>query len=555
MMGLLRNHFLGILLLIPTQNPQPTAVIEGQVLQADSPSPVPVEHARIQLQGGPFDSIYARSDGTGRFRLTDVPPGQYQLTVMAAGYVATEYGQRAPGQPGSKLTVTPGVRIEPLVFKLVRAATITGRVQDSENQPLADVPVMVYRATFAADGRRVLTPVTFTRSNDRGEYRLYWLTPDEYFVSASPSTGRGSPSFTPLNPNLPASRPGYPAWLYPGVPDLLHAVPIRLNAGELRDGIDFRFTPMPTVKVSGTVVDQRTGGGAFAQILLSQLGDVRSAGLLQGLTDASGKFQFSGVGPGTYNLGASSTTDNAQGTRTVDVADKDITNLVIVLETGFSIRGRVIPDDPALKLPQLSVMLIPGGNGQAQADGTFEIKNVRSGSSTVAVSGLTEGLYIKSAQFGRSNAMTDSFPDPGEIRPAVTSSGGLLPMTPGQILIATESKDSLEVVISGASGSLKGTVNDAGGKPFPAARVVLAPEEKFRGIRPLYKVATSDQSGEFVFRGISPGSYILFAWDVIENGAYYNRDFMRPYEGNGVPVVIEPKVESIVRAQVIQREN
>src|SRR6185295_16966703 len=140
------------------------------------------EFARIQLQGGPFDSIYARSDGTGRFRLADVPPGQYQLTVMAAGYVAMEYGQRAPGQPGAKLTVTTGIRIEPLVFKLVRAATIAGRIQESENQLLADVPVMVYRATFAADGRRVLTPVTFTRTNDRGEYRLYWLTPDEYFV-------------------------------------------------------------------------------------------------------------------------------------------------------------------------------------------------------------------------------------------------------------------------------------------------------------------------------------------------------------------------------------
>jgi hypothetical protein len=151
--------------------------------------------------------------------------------------------------------------------------------------------------------------------------------------------------------------------------------------------------------------------------------------------------------------------------------------------------------------------------------------------------------------------MTDSFADPGEIRPALASNGVLLPMTPGQILISSDSKDSLDIVISASSGRLKGNVSNADGKPFPAARVVLAPEEKFRGIRPLYKVTTSDQSGEFSLRGIPPGSYKLFAWDVIDTGAYYNREFMRPYEADGVPVVIEPKVESTVSAQVIEHKN
>ena len=556
-MALLRNIIFSVLLLVPSQNPPSIVVIEGQVQQADVPGDPPIENARIELQGGPFDSIYARTDATGHFRLTNVPPGQYQLTAIAAGYVAMEYGQRNGGQPGGKLTVAPGVRIDPPVFKLVRAATITGRVQDSENLPLADVPVQVYRVTYGLDGRRNLSSVMFTRTNDRGDYRLYWLTPDEYYVSASPSAGHNGPAFTPLNPNLPASRAGYPAWFYPGVPDLLHAVPIRLKPGELRETIDFRFTPMPTVNVSGTVVDQKTGSGVFAQLVISQQGDLRSSGLLQGLSDSSGKFQFSGVGPGTYTVAAYSTSDNAQGSRTIDVIDKDLTGLRIVLETGFSVRGRVAPDleDPSLKLPQLSVSLIPGGNAQVQPDGTFEIKNVRSGSSTVAVSGLTTGLYIKSAQFGRSNAMTDSFPDPGEIRLALAVNGVLLPMTPGQILISPDSRETLDIVISAASGRLKGTVTNAAGMPFPAARVILAPEEKYRGIRPMYQVTTSDQSGEFSIRGIAPGIYTLFAWDVIDTGAYFNREFMRPYEGSGVQVVIEPKMESNVRTQVIERGN
>jgi hypothetical protein len=555
MTDLVKTIFLSVLLLAPMQNPQSTTIVEGQVLQADVPGDPPIENARVELQGG-ADSVFARTDSNGHFRLTDVPSGQYQLTVMAAGYVSMEYGQRPGAQAGGKLTVSPGVHIDPPVFKLVRAATITGRVQDNENLPLADVPVQLYRLTYGLDGRRNLSSVMFTRTNDRGEYRLYWLSPDEYYVSASPSAGRSGPAFTPVNPNLPVSRAGFPAWFYPGDPDLLHAVAIRVKPGELRETVDFHFTVMPTVNVSGTVIDQRTGSGVFAQIYIAQQGDLRSGGILQGLSDSSGKFQFSGVSSGTYTANAFSP-DNAQGARPFNVADKDITDLKIVLETGFSIRGRVVPDpeDPTLKIPQLSVTLIPGTNAVTQADGTFEIKNVRSGSSTVAVSGLTEGLFIKSAQFGRSNAMTDSLPDPGEIRPALASNGVLLPMTPGQILIAPDSKDTLDIVISAASGRLKGSVTDAAGKPFAAARIVLAPEEKFRGIRPMYKVTTSDQSGEFSIRGIPPGSYTVFAWDVVDTGAYYSREFMRPYEASGTPIVIEARMESTVRTQIIVRGN
>jgi len=57
----------------------------------------------------------------------------------------------------------------------------------------------------------------------------------------------------------------------------------------------------------------------------------------------------------------------------------------------------------------------------------------------------------------------------------------------------------------------------------------------------LYKVTTSDQSREFSIRGIAPGSYTLFAWDVIDTGEYFNREFVRPHEGGGVPVVTEPR--------------
>lgn len=545
-----------ILLVMPIQNATADTDIEGTVLQANIPGNAPVPNAQIQLQRDGSDPIYTRTDSTGHFQLNHILPGQYQLKVMSAGYVAMEYGQRKAGQPGAKLTVAPNSRVMPLEFKLIRAATITGRVNDNDGFPMADVPIQVYRAGYAADGRRNLTPVMFTRTNDRGDYRLYWLTPDEYYVSASPSAGRQGPAFTPINPNLLAERTGYPGWLYPGVPDLAHAIPIVLKAGETRDAVDFRFTQGTTVNVSGTVVDQKTGSGVLSQLAMIAAGDVRSGGVLQSISDAAGKFQFSGVASGTYSISASSDSGN-RATKTIDVRDKDLTNLTLLLETGFSIKGQVhlSPDDPPMSLPQFSVGLISGGGTQIQSDGTFEIKNVRSGNYTV-YSFLPAGLYIQSVRFGRSNAMTDLLPDPGEIRTAMILQGGkFASMTPGQIIVTPESKETLDIVVSSATGMLRGNSINVSGAPFPAARIVLAPEEKLRGIRPYYQMTTSDQNGTFSISDIPPGAYIAYAWDFVENGAYFNRDFMRKYEGRGVPVQIEPRTESTTRVTVISADE
>jgi len=62
------------------------------------------------------------------------------------------------------------------------------------------------------------------------------------------------------------------------------------------------------------------------------------------------------------------------------------------------------------------------------------------------------------------------------------------------------------------------------------AIVALVPEAKRFENRVLFASATSDSSGRFVFRGVAPGDYRLFAWASTPPNAYQNAGFVGKFE-------------------------
>jgi hypothetical protein len=52
----------------------------------------------------------------------------------------------------------------------------------------------------------------------------------------------------------------------------------------------------------------------------------------------------------------------------------------------------------------------------------------------------------------------------------------------------------------------------------------------------LYKSQSTDQYGHFDLRGIAPGDYKLFTWDEVEEGAWEDADFLKPFEEKGEKV-------------------
>ncbi len=128
-------------------------------------------------------SIATRTTADGQFGLKNLPAGQYSLLVSRNGYVTTKYGQKKPSDPGSKLALRPGQTIRDLVFRLERAAVITGRVFDEDGEPMSRVNVAAMRQGFFREKKRMWDEGN-TETNDRGEYRIYGLPAGRYYLSA-----------------------------------------------------------------------------------------------------------------------------------------------------------------------------------------------------------------------------------------------------------------------------------------------------------------------------------------------------------------------------------
>src|SRR5262249_47035906 len=141
-------------------------------------------------------------------------------------------------------------------------------VYDKNGEPLASAQVMALRQVYK-DGRRTLTIVQIVTTDDRGEYRLFWLAPGRYYVSAKPditelavNIGQANAYSAAAVRITPPMRFGtfeqatsptvktrrlktgeiveemYLPVYYPGTPDPQGAAPISVAAGANVGGVD-----------------------------------------------------------------------------------------------------------------------------------------------------------------------------------------------------------------------------------------------------------------------------------------------------------------------------
>jgi len=472
-------------------------------------------------RGGRFNQPQAvMTDTNGQYTI-QVDAGQYRLTANRNGYVAQAWGQKDARRPGTILTVADNQTLKDINFDMVPGGVIAGRVVDEDGEPMSNVMVQVLRATFQDGERHLENAGNASRSDDRGEYRIFGLPARRYYVSATRRGGfDGGPVMVAIGGDGSATAggaasEGYATTYYPGTTEMASAAPIEVRAAE-EQRVNFTMVPTRVFKVSGRVTD--ASGQPVRQGMAMLMS--RNGGLAMGPGGFSpiqnGKFEMRGVVPGSYYVMAGTRDEESQaGRRDVEVGDSDVDNVNLNLTEGIDIRGSIRFVDYNGKQPDvMNIMLQPKRAGMffgmssasTKADGSFVLKSVFPEDYVTVIGNLPSDTFIKSVKVGGDETATTGFNG---------AKGG-----------------TMEVVISGKAGKIEGTVTDADGKAFAGATVVLMSDKPFRTRRTSAETTSTDQYGHFTFRGLRPANYQVGAWQDIDEEEYSDPDFARRQSSN-----------------------
>ena len=496
------------------------STIEGVVVKATTDDPLKKAVLTLNKAEERGQSKNATTDASGQFQIKNIEPGRYRLYASRNGYVNQEYGQRATRGSGTILTLTAGQHLKGISFRLIPAAVIAGNVYDEDGEPVAEAEVEALRFRYEK-GRRKLMASDNVHTNDLGEYRLYGLAPGQYYVSAS---------YNPRRFGRQSPEAGYAAVYYPGSADPSRASALDLHAGDELPGIDFTLMPAKTFNVKGRVYDAvNSRPGIHTMVLLEPRNTQGRAWTMTSqnfVQDPQGAFELRDVVPGSYYLLAMSTEGDKRYTsrEAVEVSDSDVEGVSLVIGPGIDLKGRIrVEGNAALDPSVLNIwlqsreesMYMGGSRPSIKPDGTFTISNVADGDYQLEMWGLPEDFYLKGARAGGSDMLASDLSVSRKQPPGV-----------------------LEVVLSPIGGRIDGRVLKED-KPFSGATVVLVPEEGRRKEERLYESTSTDQDGQFSIRGITPGDYTLFAWESVEQGAYQDPEFLRPYKDRGKPIHVD----------------
>jgi len=586
----------------PTQQQQqrPQGSLEGTVTRLGTGQPVPNAQLRLTRRGGPAQIPVAAgvpqialppgqvlqggarglppvvpvtTDDRGRFTFPSLDEGTYTLQALANGYVIQPYGQRFPNGPGTPITVTGGQATKDINISLTPTANVSGRLRDTNDAPLINVPVQLLRYSYDGAGNRTYQSVGVSQTNDRGEYRLYWVTPGRYYLLAGrPTTGENPLTALYLaelgalkaNGNEVPAVTGYA--FYPGVTEIANARTIDLQPGADLQTVDLVFSSKPkTYSIRGKVIDSRTGQPPpRANVIvatqtpgLSSIGIDELVGPGSNYTAATGTFEISGLMPGLYTVvatvmdapvpGRAGPLTRSSGSLPVAVSSADVDGVSVAVLPAGSIPGRLRVEGQlpqGLTLERVRLRLVPVGAAPAQtigialaansivqvaADGTFRLNAVMPGDYRVEMIGVGTG-FLKEVRFDGADALN-------------------VP-----IRFSGSTNNGLDVVFATSGGRIDGALTDARAQVLPSSRVILIPDRN-RYRSDLFKTATTDQNGRFTLTAVPPGDYKLFAWESIEEFGWFDPDVLSRAETRGRAVHVTETSNETVDVRIIPAEG
>jgi hypothetical protein len=507
------------------------------------------------MPGGP-QTISMMTDANGWFAFRDLPAGRLSMSARLPGYTGGAYKQARPNGSSQPLVMTDGERVGDVALKLWKEASITGTVTDETGEPVVGVFVRVLRRTFVGGRPVVQLSGAGKNTDDRGVYRAFGIAPGDYVIclpatqttipvaaldagpqngvttmtnadgtttmvimggggmpflggsgerlgdlilQAGGAGGRSGQAVPPTISNTGAVLV-YQTTFFPAATVSSRAQVITLKSGEARTGVDLQVTPVPTVRVSGTVAGSDGPAQGLALHLIAAdpdqglSMDTSPDDVATTVVDPKGQFTFLGVPRGEYVLQAvrnarqtfiMDDSGNFMGTTagrpadpalwaatSVSVDRSDVTGLALVLQPGLQVTGRLAfegsspqPDATLLQRPNV-VRLAPLQGGGGRAGGTFAQTTVSPNGSFVSTAYLP----------GRYSVVAMTWPALKWIVKGMSVAGTDVSDIP--VEVGTSDVANLTITYTDQPAHLTGIVRDASGAVDSSATVVVFPPDR-----------------------------------------------------------------------------
>jgi hypothetical protein len=485
----------------PDGMPKPTGSISGRVTLGGSPAEgIPVVAVSGQTVNRRDAAARSVTDSEGRYRLSELLPGQYQIWAVTPGLIAEpgplpRYGSPYPGSI-QNIILSAKEDLSDIDMKLVRGAVITGRVTDAENKPVVEERVSLQLVDDNGAPSRFGSPDSSNdqmyQTDDRGVYRIYGLAGGRYKVGVGYDASDGF---------IRGGR--HRRTFYPDVNDQSKGAIVELKEGSEANNIDIKVgSATQTYAASGRVIDAETGlpiARAGVRFMIVRQGQGPPAPGFGLQADDRGEFSFEGFASGHYSALATSEYygGNFYGDPVnFEVVDHNVSGLELKAIQGLSVSGVVVADgvttkDLLAQMPKLRIFarVASGANSQVPAggssivapDGSFQVDGLRPGRVSIEASGSA----------------------PTYTRPSIARiEHDGIGVTQGFDI--QQSVSGLRIIINYGTGAIRGTVRLEGGASLADSRIYV--NSKREGQRDGTGIVV-DARGHFVIKNLAPGTY------------------------------------------------
>lgn len=450
----------------------------------------------------------------GRFQAENVPQGPAMVAAQKPGYFDCAYSGCSNGSP-ARATINVQSGTNDVLLKLLPESKIEGRVVDDQGEPIGDVQVQI-QGEHILNGQKQINTDGSAATDENGTYRVENLLPGTYTVRTMARPAFWSDAGTESNPQV------YPQRYFPNTPDAASAQALDLKPGQVANA-DFILTPAKAFRITGSITP------AVPSLSLNvQDADWVQINAATEFDPKSGKFSLSFIPAGIWNL--EFTYNQADGynlyaTETVTVDSHDVKGLRIALQPLPSVPVNIVNGPAEIQVESME----PRSNGRIFG----AIGPLDTADGPRVIPGLPPGNYRVVV------------PSSGD-RCVGSLTSGNIDLTREDLIVAAGSQPQpINATLRDDCASLQVAVRS----PNQNAQASVLLISASRSFRP---VSTQiDSSASYVFTGLRPGEYQVYALSSIDGLEYANPEAMRDYSGQ--QITLAPNQRASITLDVIAR--